>query len=313
MQRILSKIYHNTLLGNALIFVFHNIKNRLWPDSWVVRYNYYKSFGKKLNLKNPKTLNEKINWLKLYDRREIQTLCADKLAVRDYVSSKIGKEHLIPLLFSTKFPNEITYDNLPEFPCVIKTNHDSGGVVIVHSKSDLDFSQVQKQLRIKLNRNYYRENKEWQYKNIVPNILVEKLLLTEENKIPMDYKVHCFNGKAHMIQVDIDRDSCNHYRNWYYPDWKRCPFFWPSKKEGYITKPADYDLDKPNNLKLMIELSNKLSSPFPYVRIDWYALADKIYFGEITFHHDSGTQPIIPREWDYKLGELVDLNTVRIE
>ena len=264
--------------------------------------------GKTLNLSNPVTLNEKINWLKLNDRRKIQTICADKVLVRDYIKDKIGEQYLVPLILVVKNANEIENEDLPEFPVIIKTNHDSGGVFMIRNKNTIDLKPIRVKLNDRLRKNYYLKSKEWQYKNIKPRILVEKLLLTKSGDIPMDYKVHCFNGKAHLIQVDIGRGSESHFRNWYDTNWERQPFKWSSPKaNNKRTDPADFDIDKPTSLSEMLELSNTLAQPFDYVRIDWYNVDGTLYFGEITFHHDSGYQPIVPEEWDVKLGNLVKL------
>lgn len=308
MKKIFFWIYHNTLLGSLLIYLFHQSKNRFWPDKWVIKYNYWKSRKKSLNLKNPQTLNEKINWLKLYDRRPIQTQCADKYEVRKYVKEQIGENYLVPLYFQTTNPEELIPENIPDIPCIIKANHDSSGGIFVHDKNTLDYSELRKTFKKRLKKNYYRSNKEWQYKNIVPRIIVEKLLITSKGTIPMDYKVHCFNGKAHMVQVDIGRGTENHFRNWYYTDWTRCPFKWTAKLGEKQTDPADFDIPPPKELAKMNKLSNILSKPFDYVRVDWYDVDDNLYFGEITFHHDSGNRPIEPEEWDYNLGEMVHLN-----
>ena len=291
-----------------MIYTFHYSKNNMWPAEWVVRYNYWKRRKKSLNLKNPQTLNEKINWLKLYDKRPLHTQCADKYEVRKYVREKIGEEYLVPLYFETQNPQEIKPENLPDFPSIIKANHDSSGGVFVYDKSKLDYKHLQEVFRKRLINNYYNKTKEWQYKNIVPRVIVEKLLITEDGKIPLDYKVHCFNGKAHMIQVDIGRGTDKHYRNWYYTDWTRCPFKWTALLENGQTDPANFDVPPPMELETMNRLSNILSEPFDYARIDWYDVDNKLYFGEVTFHHDSGCRPIEPEEWDYKLGKMVHLN-----
>lgn len=308
MKKIFFWIYHNTLLGKLMIYTFHYSKDNLWPDRWVVRYNYKKRRKKSLNLKNPKTLNEKINWLKLNDRRPIHTQCADKYEVRNYIKEKIGEEYLVPLHFETQNPSDLKPENIPDFPSIIKANHDSSGGIFVYDKKNINYQEIQDLFSLRLKNNYYKSKKEWQYKNIVPRIIIEKLLITKDGKIPLDYKVHCFNGKAHMIQVDIGRGSNEHYRNWYYTDWTRCPFKWTSVSKNKETNPAKFDVPPPTRLQEMCELSNKLASPFDYSRIDWYDVDDKLYFGEITFHHDSGCRPIEPEDWDYKLGDMVKLN-----
>lgn len=307
MKSLFYKFYHKTLIGNLLRYAYHRSKERLWPEKLVVKVDYKNRLGKRLNLSNPQTLNEKINWLKINDRRLIHTICADKLEVRKYISTKIGKKYLVPLVFSTKNPSDINSERLPDFPVVVKTNHDSGGVYIIRNKKEFDYNKLQESLKKRLKINYYFKSKEWQYKNIEPKIIVEKLLLDRSGKIPMDFKVHCINGQSHMIQVDIGRGSENHHRNWYYPDWSRCPFKWTVEINGKITNPADFDIEKPSSLSEMLQLSDTLAKPFDYVRIDWYNLENQLFFGEITFHHDSGYRPIEPPEWDKKLGEMVKL------
>ena len=311
MLGFLKYIYHNTLLGKLLIYVYHNTKNRIAPEKLLLEQRYKKIFGKKPNLKDPKTLNEKIIWLKLNDRTPLHTQCADKYAVREYVTRKIGEQYLVPLLFQTKNPKDIVADNLPNIPCIIKTNHDSGGVFFVNDKLKIDYPDLQSRLKNRLKRNYYWQSKEWQYKNIKPRIIVEKLLLDKAGYIPMDYKLHCFNGKVNMIQVDMGRGTDEHYRNWYSAEWIREPYKWSSSKgNGKYTDPSNEDVAKPNSLEKMIELSESLAEPFTYVRVDWYDVRGKIYFGELTFHHDGGNRPIEPKEWDLKLGERLDIGSL---
>lgn len=309
MKKIFNKIYHHTVLGKVLIYVYHNIIKRFISDKNYIENRYKKSIGKPLNLKDPKTLNEKINWLKLYQRTPLHTQCADKYAVRAYIKEKIGDSYLIPLHFKTENPKDIVPNNIPETPCIIKTNHDSGGGIFVFYKKSFDYKKAQNELKHRLNKNYYHNSREWQYKNIKPCILIEKLLLDSNGKIPKDYKLHCLNGKVQMIQVDIDRGTENHYRNWYTTKWERENYHWSSDKgNGKFTVPAKFDVEKPSTLNDMISLSQVLSKDFDYVRVDWYDVEGKLYFGELTFHHDSGYSPIIPEKWDLILGERLKLN-----
>lgn len=268
-----------------------------------VKLMFRRHMGYPLNLENPITLNEKINWLKINERTPLHTQCTDKFKVRDYISEKIGSNYLVPIHFQTFNPKEIIPENLPDTPCIIKTNHDSGGGVFVKDKSRLNWIKIQKNLRRRLRVNYYLRSKEWQYKNIQPRIIVEKLLQNKKDKIPFDYKVHCFNGNVRMISVDMGRGTDNHHRNWYSIDWKREPYKWSSPKgSGKYTDPSDTDVEKPETLEEMIKLSQILATPFTYVRVDWYDVDSKLFFGELTFHHDSGIQPILPEIWDKKLG-----------
>lgn len=310
MVPIFSKFYHHTRVGNFFRYVFHKVKNEL-PDALIMKHRYKKRMGKSLNLNRPRTLNEKINWLKLHDRTPLHTQCADKYEVRKYIIEKIGKSYLVPLYFQTKNPEQILPENIKNFPCIIKTNHDSGGGTIVQKKEDTDWSNVQKIIKKRLTQNYYTNSREWQYKNIEPRVIVEKLLQDHNGNIPFDYKLHCFNGSVRMIQVDLGRGTEKHYRNWYNPHWEREPYKWSSPKGvGKFTDPSDDEVPRPSTLEEMIRLSNILSEPFDYVRVDWYDVDDKLYFGELTFHHDGGNKPIIPEQWDFNLGQELKIGAL---
>lgn len=291
---------------------FFRIRSWFVSDMDLIRKKYFKSFGKYPDLDNPVTLNEKINWLKLYDRTPLHTQCADKYEVRSYVKEKIGDQYLIPLLFHSTKLKEVVPENFPDnVPFIIKTNHDSGGGIFVRNKSDIDWKEARANLKLRLLSNYYYRSGEWQYKNIKICILAEELLMDENGGIPFDYKLHCFNGKVETIHVDLDRGTANQCRNWYSRTWEREAFRWssPLKTGNGYSDPSSKDVDKPMLLDKMIALSEKLSEAFDYCRVDWYEVNGKLYFGEITFHHDGGYQPILPPEWDKKLGEKAILNT----
>lgn len=314
MKKKLKFLYNNTKIGHFLIQNGINLYSfylrHMVSEKKLIQRKFKKAFGFNINLNNPKTLNEKINWLKLNDRSALHTQCADKYAVRKYISKKIGDAYLIPLLLQTANPEEISPKLITDSQFVIKTNHDSGGIYIVKNSKTINWDDIRKALKGKLKKNYYYKNKEWQYKNIVPCIIVEALLTNKEGDIPYDYKLHCFNGKVRMISVDMGRGTNYHYRNWYNTSWEREPYKWSSPKgNGVFTDPSPIDVPKPFNLEKMITLSEKIAEDFDYVRVDWYDLDSKLYFGEITFHHDGGTKPILPIEWDYRLGsELILTN-----
>jgi hypothetical protein len=301
----------NTKVYKLLFKIYCKIKftyrNRIISDSKSISISYRRAFGVKPDLKNPKTLNEKIQWLKLHDRTDLHTLCADKYKVREYVKNKIGSQYLIPLLYETKNVDDIKPENLPDTPFIIKTNHDSSGGIIVKDKNAENWESIRERLRILLKSNYYINSKEWQYKNIERRIIVEELLVSKESIAPYDYKVHCFNKKSITIQVDIDRHD-QHKRNWYSTDWKREPFHWSSlKANNKRTIPADFEIKRPEYLDKLLLLSEKLCEDFIYARADWYIIEEKIYFGEISYHHDGGLHPIVPKEWDLKLGQKLKL------
>lgn len=289
--------------------LFKKIIKKNISDKLFYKILFRKSHGYKLDIDNPKTLNEKIQWLKLNDRTKLHTICADKYLVRDYVKEKIGEKYLINLLLFTKKVDDINDKVISKLtPCIIKTNHNSSGGIIVKEGDTHDWKVHQEWLRNQLKINYYNQSREWQYKNINRGIVVERLLQTSLGEIPPDVKVHCINGKPRMIQVDIDRETEDYSRNWYNLDWTITPFGWYSEKDGEIKRTKEVKVKKPQNLKEMLSLSEKLSSDFVYSRIDWYDVDGQLYFGEITFHHDSGMRPIEPFEWDLKLGNelLID-------
>ncbi|MGB6153232.1 MAG: ATP-grasp fold amidoligase family protein, partial [Pricia sp.] len=205
----------------------------------------------------------------------------------------------------TDNPSDLIPENITKTPCIIKANHDSSGGIFVYDKNQIDWENVQKGLEKRLKQNYYWSSREWQYKNIKPTIVVEKLLQDSQGNIPFDYKLHCFNGKVRMISVDSGRDTDKHFRNWYSRDWTREPYRWSSQKGQKFTDPSEEDIERPKTLEKMMELSEILAQPFAYVRVDWYEVDGKLYFGEITFHHDGGVFPILPKKWDKKLGTLL--------
>jgi len=280
----------------------------VFSDKYVIKKRFRKAFNYSLNLKEPVTLNEKMQWLKLNERSSLQTICADKYLVREYVASHVGENYLIPLYLYTTQVDELNSSSLPnDYSFIIKATHDSSGGVIVKNKDDLDYASLRENFAVLLKRNYYRQSKEWPYKNIKPGIIVEKLLVNEEGDIPIDYKIHCFNGKAKLIGVDIDRFT-EHKRNFYDCEWNLLPFTWSSWREGAPLWRNGGDVSPPTCLNEMLMVAEKLSSPFNYARIDLYALSGKIYFGEITFYHGSGFEKFFPPKWDKYYGDILNVN-----
>lgn len=273
---------------------------RMVSEEMSIRWTFRKRLGYRLDLKNPRTLNEKIQWLKLNDRRPLLPICADKYSVRQYIKEKIGEEYLIPLIFCCEDPKELSSKNLPDVPFVIKCTHDSGGAVIVRDRSDIDWKSIQRQFAWSLKSNYYFMWKEWQYKNIKPRIVVERLLLDENSAVPMDYKLHCFNGRVALIQVDIDRHK-DHKRNLYDPDWNRinCRWLYDNGKE----------VIRPENLSKMKSLAQTIARDFLYVRVDLYNLGSRVFFGELTFHPEAGFGEFRPAIWDRKFGDMLRLDS----
>jgi len=269
----------------------------LIPDEKYVKYKFKKYFGYELNLKQPRTFNEKIQWLKLYDRKPLYTICADKFLVREYIKDKIGEKYLIPLVYQTKNISLLTKESMPDFPVVVKPNH-SRGAFIIKNKNNFDFKAMKSKLKKELLTNFYYRTREWQYKDIEPRVIVEKLLVDEKGNIPNDYKFFCMNGKVELIQVDSNRFD-THRKTLYSKDW--------IKQNFEFNFPIGDNIPKPISLKKMIKLAEILSQGFIFVRVDFYTIKDKVYFGELTLHPAGGFGWFNPKKQDLILGEKLNL------
>jgi hypothetical protein len=302
LKEIIRKLYLETTVGPYIIQPFYGIFNYLRftrvSDISRSKRDFKRNFGRELDIENPKTFNEKIQWLKLNDRRPLHTQCADKFEVRKYVKEKVGEKYLIPLHYETTRLKDIKPENIPDSPVIIKTNHDSSGGSIILDKKSTNWTIVRNKLYKSLHINYYNKKKEWQYKNIKPRIIVEELLQHKDGSIPFDYKMHYFNGELVFIQVDLDR-HIDHARNLYDVDWNFLDVQWVYKNGPQIEKPECYEEMK--------EVSKALAQDFCYTRVDLYTLNNKVYFGEITFHSESGFGVFKPDEWDLKFGNLLKL------
>lgn len=268
-------------------------------DDVYLRRLYKERTNENLSLAEPKSFNEKLQWLKLYNRKSEYTTMVDKIAVKDYIEKKIGNEYLIPTIGVYDKFSDINFEKLPS-KFVIKCNHDSGGIVICKDKDNFNYKSAKKIIRKSFNRNYYYYGREWPYKNIKPAILIEELLENKGQKDLHDYKFFCFNGEPKFIQVDFNR-YVNHQKNVYDINWKllNLEFNYPMN--------AEYDIKKPSNFQKMLEISKKLSLDIPFVRVDFYEVEKKMYFGEITFFPASGFGKFRPEEWNYKLGDMIKL------
>ncbi|WP_311377780.1 ATP-grasp fold amidoligase family protein [Anaerococcus vaginalis] len=254
-----------------------------------------------LNLENPKSFNEKLQWLKLYDRNPLYTKLVDKYKVREYISEKIGEDYLIPLLGVWDDPEEIDFDSLPN-KFVLKCNHNSGlGMCICTDKSKIDIKKVKNELKSGLAQNYYLNGREWPYKNVSRKIICEKYMTDETGKNLRDYKFYCFDGKPKIVGIYQDRNSDKETTG----DFFDMNFEWVDLRFGMpnaLNKPQ-----KPQKFQEMIKIAEILSEGMPEVRVDLYISNNKIYFGELTFFDGGGFDKIEPLEWDYKLGSWIKL------
>lgn len=278
----------------------------LRSDKSLITRKYAKIFGRKLDLKNPKTLNEKIQWLKLYERKDFHTICADKYAVREWLANKFGNEYLVPLIYHTDDWREINADNIKNFPCIVKANHTSGDYIILREAAKVNWKSVRRECHWWLLKNYYQTSQEWQYKNIKRQIVVEKLLQTKAGKIPNDYKLHYINGKLEFVYVSVDREGTNK-RNIYDPDWKPLPFSWVDKTKSTLGQIRGAEIPAPATLGKMKDIGEEIARLFKYVRVDFYDVEGRLYFGEITLHHGSGYDVFVPEKYDYSYGEKCNL------
>ena len=277
------------------------------PDALFTKLKYRVKMGHSLNLKHPKLFTEKMQWIKLYDRNDFQTICADKYAVRDYLGKSFGEEYLIPLLYETTNVNDIKPENIPDCHCILKTNHDSGHYLIIRDKTKVDYAKLRVNLKSWLARNYYNHSKEWQYKNINPHrIIVEKLLETKAGKIPNDYKLHYINGELQFVYVAFDREGVND-RCVFDKNWNRLPFVWVAPKQYYEGMNTT-DVPCPDSFAKMKEFGDEIAKKFKVVRVDFYDVDGKLYFGEITLHHGSGMDHFYPAEYDKIFGDKLVLN-----
>jgi hypothetical protein len=257
--------------------------------------------GKKLNLDNPQTYNEKLQWLKLNYRKPIMTTMVDKYEVKKYIADLIGEEYIIPTLGVWDRVEDIDWDSLPN-QFVLKCTHDSGGLVVCKDKSKLDKNKAQMRLATSLKRNYYYQNREWPYKDVKPRIIAEQYMEDESGYELKDFKWFCFDGEVKALFIATDRgvEGEETKFDFFDSEFNHLPF-----TNGHPN--ADREIKKPLSFYEMKVLASKLSKGFPHLRVDFYDINGKIYFGELTFYHWSGLTPFDPEDWDYTFGRWIKL------
>lgn len=256
-----------------------------------------------LNLENPKTFSEKLQWLKLHDRKPIYTTMVDKVEAKKYVASIIGEEYIIPTIAVWNSVDEIDWNVLPS-QFVMKCSHDSGGIVICKDKSKLNKRKATEIMRKGLKRRYFWQNREWPYKDVIPRIIVEEYMEDKETNELRDYKFFCFDGVVKALFIASERQKKGEETKFDFFDenYNHLPIINGHPNAAVIPQ-------KPIRFEDMKVLASKLSKGFPHLRVDFYEMNGKIYFGELTFSHWSGMVPFEPVEWDYKLGEWIILPT----
>ena len=282
--------------------IVKNIKYslRFISDPMYIQIYYFAKFKKLCNLKNPKTFNEKLNWLKLNDRNQKYTYMVDKFEVKKYVSELIGKEYIIPTLGVWDRFEDIDFDKLPK-QFVIKCTHDSEGLVIVKDKDKLDINYARKKIQKAMDYNFYYIGREWPYKNIKPRIIIEKYIEDNIDRELRDYKFFCFNGQPKAMFIASDRSIGKTKFDYFDLEFNHLDLIQHYPNTTKLLK-------KPKNFEKMIELSKILSKEIPHVRVDFYEVDGKIYFGEFTFYHFSGFMPFKPKKWDDIFGDWIKLD-----
>ena len=306
MGSIIKKI-NNFLKNPRRIFYIAIIElNRYNPklisDKLCIKANFYLRLGYELNLKHPTTFSEKLQWLKLYDRRPEYTKMVDKYEAKKYAASVIGEEYIIPTLGVWDRAEDIEWDRLPD-QFVLKCTHDSGDLIICKDKSKLDKENAIKKLNEGLKRDYYMVWREWPYKNVPRRVIAETYIEPQpDTKDLPDYKFFCFDGVVKAMFVATERQNPNEEVKFDFFDenYNHLPF-----RQGHDH--AKVLPSKPRNFELMKQLASQLSNNIPQVRVDFYDLGDKVLFGEMTFFHFSGMVPFEPYDWDKYWGTLISI------
>lgn len=295
------KLLNNPYLGFRFLAEQGLLK---WiPDEPYLRLMYRANLGKTLNLANPESFNEKLQWLKLNDRNPMYTQLVDKYAVKQWVADRIGAEYVNPTFQRWDSVDDISLDGLPD-KFVLKTNHDCGGISICSNRDEYDLEKEKEKLRKHLNSDYSHWLREWPYKEVRRCVFAERYLEDAAIGDLPDYKFFCFNGepKAMFIATERMKEGVETKFDFFDMDFNHLPF-----TNGHPN--AMHDICRPSNFSLMKELASVLSRDIPHVRVDFYETREGIFFGEMTFFHWSGMVPFCPESWDKTFGSWITLPT----
>jgi len=298
LQDKMKKVIKNPRL--VFMYLFAKINLKFIPDTLYLKLEYLLYMNKKLNLKDPKSFNEKLQWLKLNDRNSKYVNLVDKYEVRNHIAETIGEEYLIPLLGVYDKFEDINFDKLPQ-KFVLKPTHTSGDIFICKDKANINYPELQQKVNKWLKRNYYWVHREWPYKLVKLRIIIEHYLKEPNEKMIKDYKFMCFNGNVRCSFVVSNRNSDTGMNvDFFDIKWDKIPVerHYRNSKER---------ISKPKNYEKMIEIAEKLASDIPFVRIDFYEINGKIYFGEMTFYPGSGIEEFTPEIFDYEFGSYLVL------
>lgn len=296
MNKIVKALRNPYLVFGVLL---HRVFSRFIHDERLyIKLDYLSGMKHFPDLDNPKTFNEKLQWLKLHDKHDEYTLLVDKYEVKKYVEKVLGNKFIIPTIGVWDKFDDIDFEQLPN-QFVLKTTHDSGGVVVVKDKAKLDYKSAKKKLEKSLSRNYYYEHREYPYKNVKPRIIAEKFMVDESGTELKDYKFFCFNGEVKFLFVATDRPFDTRF-DFFDVEFKHLPF-----RQGHPW--AKKGIKKPENFEEMKRIASILSKNISHVRVDLYNINGQIYFGEMTFFHFAANTPFEPACWDEKIGKYLKL------
>lgn len=292
MKKFFARCFH--------VLHYHHKLNWI-PDKLFIQLQYYSRFGKFPDLKNPKTYNEKLQWIKLHDRKPEYTPLVDKLLVKDYIAEKLGSDHVIPTIQSWDSPEEIDFDSLPE-KFVLKCNHNSGGVIVCRDKSKLDRKKTVEKLSRYLKEDFYFRCREWPYRNVKRKVFAETYMEDEATSELRDYKFFVFSGKVKALCVVCDRTNpeTGTKLDYFDENYQHLPL-------AQLYQNADTPPEKPACFDEMKRLAEMLGQGYAHIRVDFYVVNGNIYFGELTFFSGGGLQPFEPPHWDEIFGSWLEL------
>ena len=293
-------------IADALVNKLNNAGKLNWmSDKAFLKLKYRTAVGRKLNLKDPKTFNEKLQWIKLYDRNPEYCKVVDKQEVKGHIAQLLGEEYIIPTLGVWDRFEDIDFSALPD-RFVLKCTHDSGSVILCHDKATFDLEAARNKINRKLKQNLFWHGREWPYKDLTPRIIAEQFMENEDGSELIDYKFFCFGGKPEFIYVS--QGLSNHataHISYVSMEWEPLPFY-RSDFAQFESIP-----DKPNTFDKMVQFCRILAKEYPFARVDFYEISGKLYFGEITFFPGAGFTEFTPDEWNLHWGEKLILPNLK--
>lgn len=307
----LRTLSHKSKAFSAIYHKASDLKNKRYAsmsDEEYLKMVFKKKTGRELNLVNPQGFNEKLQWLKLYNRRPEYTVMVNKVLAKEFVAKIIGSEYIIPTLGVWNNPHEIDFDNLPD-QFVLKCNHNSGGgMCICTDKTNLDIELTKRELLKGLKSDSFLASREWPYKDVPRKILAEKYMEDKKMKSLVDYKFYCFNGRPMFLYVALANyhdGKKNDELSYMSLDWSPAEFY------RMDHKPFPFAIEKPEKFNEMLKIAAELSKGIPFVRVDLYCINGNIYFSEFTFSPGGGFNEFRPYEWERKIGSWIDLSLVK--